>query len=195
MSDLLHSPETGIAPESTSSEPPTPTVMLNQIAGTSDLSAAEKDLIRKAIKLRLGPSANIGAHSPKKDSKRPDWFEPVRLNEAGIDATMYIRKISLEFMEASVNKYTAGVSALVKIEVNTASGVCSHEDIGVGYGTRSVRDVALNAATEDAIIDARRRTLELFGINTNKLNLQSKRKYTGENKYFEKRAKKDNAQK
>jgi len=74
----------------------------------------------------------------------------------------------------SITKYQAIVTAVVKITMRDGT---SHEDVGCGVSKEeNLESAAIEAAKEDAIIDAQRRVLIVFGFNLNKLGSLRKRK-------------------
>jgi len=68
--------------------------------------------------------------------------------------------LSPDFIEESNGRFSVGVTAVVRITLRDGT---SHEDVGYGNGEHPKRGLAIEKAKKEAVSDARKRALRLFG--------------------------------
>jgi DNA repair and recombination protein RAD52 len=68
--------------------------------------------------------------------------------------------ITPDFIEESQGRFRVGVTAVVKVSLKDGT---SHEDVGYGISENKIKGSAIENAKKEAVSDARKRALRLFG--------------------------------
>jgi len=146
-------------------------------AGVNELSLAEKGSICKILSKRVAPE-HLQSSIPRSVHQKNSEQKPIPLDSIGVLGDMSVIEFKIDSVDmidrGSITKYQAIVTAVVKITMRDGT---SHEDVGCGVSKEeNLESAAIEAAKEDAIIDAQRRVLIVFGFNLNKLGSLRKRK-------------------
>ncbi|ELP91408.1 DNA repair and recombination protein RAD52, putative [Entamoeba invadens IP1] len=71
-----------------------------------------------------------------------------------------ITNLNVDYVDAEKGKYKVGVTAVVRVTLKNGS---YHEDVGVGMAEMPRKGAAIELAKKEAVSDARKRALRLFG--------------------------------
>ncbi|PRP83753.1 hypothetical protein PROFUN_09085 [Planoprotostelium fungivorum] len=132
--------------------------------GELEYTNEEKSAIGNILEQKLG--ANEVAFRTGAGSQSVGYLEAWRAIELANEIFGYdgwsssVINLSQDFLEGEGQRFSCGISAVVRVQLKDGS---FHEDVGYGTADNMKKGLAIEKAKKEAISDALKRALRLFG--------------------------------